>query len=237
MVPRTTTSATGLCSSNPGDARPRWMMSRVFAPVPPAKKEHFSPHWGSDTVVDAGGNVVPDHRYVLCGGRRTCPGGHPPSWPQHGGMGDSGKPDARSAGSSTFDRYGRQWTVVLIKWKSRGPNDQTQVRLKTTLSGYKAYNESDSAVSRGDQRREGTCNQVGRRLLGRRPNHYLRTAVVLDKGISISGESLRLGPVWTTSRCRPGQKTEVRVLSLKVPPKGLLSKTSRHGSNTERSER
>jgi hypothetical protein len=49
----------------------------------------------------------------------------------------SQKPDR--AGGSSFNRYGRQWTVTFDKAKARGA-DKTQVTLKTTLSQYEAFN-------------------------------------------------------------------------------------------------
>ena len=44
------------------------------------------------------------------------------------------------AGSSRFDRYGCDWTVVFDKAESRGAIGGTQVKLKTTLAGYEAFN-------------------------------------------------------------------------------------------------
>ena len=104
------------------------------------RKGMFSPEWGSDTVVDADGNVVPNHTMfiaVVAEPARTAVlrvGVSMEAWETVA----SQKPDR--AGSSCFNRYGGQWTVVFDKAEPRGASDGTQVTLKTTLSGYDAYN-------------------------------------------------------------------------------------------------
>jgi hypothetical protein len=100
----------------------------------------FAPEWGSHTVVDADGNVVPNYTMfiaVVAEPAQTAVlrvGLSMEAWETVA----SRTPD--SAGSSSFRRYGRQWTVMFDKAEPRGASGGTQVTLKTTLSGYGAYN-------------------------------------------------------------------------------------------------
>ena len=146
----------------------------------------------------------------------------------------SQKPDR--AGSSSFHRYGRQWTVVFDKAEARGASDGTQVKLKTTLSGYEAYNEVTQrlvAVT-SDGKEHATKWGEGYWEYGRTITYDLPLSSIKEFRFQVSpydwvefaNISLQLGP-----------KTDVRVRSLKVPAKGAPSKTSRRGFNTERSER
>ena len=104
------------------------------------RKNIFAPESGSDAVVDADGNVVPNYTMfsaVVAEPAQTAVfrvGVSREAWETVA----SQQPDR--AGSSRFDRYGCDWTVVFDKAESRGASDGTQVKLKTTLSGYEAFN-------------------------------------------------------------------------------------------------
>ena len=99
------------------------------------RKNIFAPESGSDAVVDADGNVVPNYTMfsaVVAEPAQTAVfrvGISREAWETVA----SQTPDR--AGSSRFDRYGSDWTVVFDKAESLGASDRTQVKLKTTSRG------------------------------------------------------------------------------------------------------
>jgi hypothetical protein len=184
------------------------------------RKNIFAPAWGSDMVVDADGHVVPDHTLfsaVVAKPAETAVlrvGVSKEAWETVA----SQTPDR--GGSSNFDRYGRQWTVVFDKAEARGPRDQTQVRLKTTFSGYKAYNEVTQrlvAVT-SDEKEHAPRGEVGDWENGRTITYDLPLPSIKEFRFQVSPYD------WVEFdkiSLQLGQKTAVRVRSLKVPLAGL----------------
>ena len=237
MLPRRSVPSHPINWSTPWGRSPEVdYVARVRTGATSQRKNIFSPQWGSDTVVDADGNVVPDYGLfsaIVAEPAETAilrVGLSMEAWETVA----SQTPDR--GGSSSFDRYGRQWTVVFDKAEARGPRDQTQVRLKTTLSGYKAYNEVTQrlvAVT-SDGKEHATRWGVGDWEDGRTITYDLPLSSIKEFRFQVSPYDW---VEFANISLQLGQKTDVRVRSLKVPPKGGSSKTSRHGFNTERSER
>ena len=184
------------------------------------RKGIFSPGWGSDVVVDADGNVVPDYSLfsaIVAEPAETAilrVGLSMEAWETVA----SQTPDR--GGSSSFDRYGRQWTVMFDKAEARGPRDRTQVRLKTTLSGYTAYNEVTQrlvAVT-SDEKEHAPRGEVGDWENGRTITYDLPLSSIKEFRFQVSPYDW---VEFANISLQLGQKTDVRVRSLKVPPKGL----------------
>jgi hypothetical protein len=179
------------------------------------RKRLFSPEWRSDDVVDADGNVVPNYTMfsaVVAEAAQTAVLGVGLSMEAWETVA-SQKPDR--AGSSSFQRYGRQWTVVFDKAESLGASDRTQVKLKTTLSGYEAYNVVTQrlvAVT-SDGNEHATKWGEGDWQRGRSITYDLPLSSIKEFRFQVSPydwvqfENISL---------QPGQKTDVRVFS----PKG-----------------
>ncbi|MHB1036436.1 MAG: hypothetical protein ACYC35_04440 [Pirellulales bacterium] len=117
------------------------------------------------------------------------------------------------AGSSRFDRYGSEWTVVFDKAESRGAIGGTQVKLKTTLSGYEAYNVVTQrlvAVT-SDGNEHATKWGEGYWQYGRTIMYDLPLSSIKEFRFQVSPYD------WVEFRkvsLRPGQKTAVTVVSL-----------------------
>jgi hypothetical protein len=195
-------------------------VARVRTGIAGRRKNIFSPAWGSDVVVDADGIVVPNYSLfsaVVAKPAETAVlrvGVSREAWETVA----SQTPDR--GGSSSFDRFGRQWTVVFDKAEARGPRDQAQVRLKTTLSGYTAYNEVTQrlvAVT-SDEKEHTPKGEVGDWENGR--------TITYDLPLSSTKEfRFQVSPYdwveFANISLQLGQKTDVRVRSLKAPLKGL----------------
>ena len=180
------------------------------------RKGIFSPEWGSHTVVDADGNVVPNYTMfiaVVAEPAQTAVlrvGLSMEAWETVA----SQTPDR--AGSSSFHRYGRQWTVVFDKAEPRGTSDGTEVTLNTTLSGYDAYNRLTQRLVAVTNDGDEHATKWGKGLWehGRTITYDLPLSSIKEFRFQVSPYD------WVEFRnvsLRPGQKTDVRVLS----PKGL----------------
>ena len=184
------------------------------------RKNICAPEWGSDAVVDADGNVVPNYTMfsaVVAEPAQTAVfrvGVSREAWETVA----SQQPDR--AGSSRFDRYGCDWTVVFDKAESRGAIGGTQVKLKTTLAGYEAFNVVTQrlvAVT-SDGNEHATKLGEGDWKRGR--------TIIYDLPLSSIKEfRFQVSPYdwveFNNVSLQPRRRTDVRILSLKAPVEGL----------------
>ena len=179
----------------------------------PQRKNIFAPESGSDAVVDADGNVVPNFTMfsaVVAEPAQTAVfrvGVSREAWETVA----SQQPDR--AGSSRFDRYGCDWIVVFGKAEPRGAIGGTQVKLKTTLAGYKAFNVVTQRLVAVTS--DGNEHAI---KLGEGDWERGRTIICDLPLSSIKELRLQVSPYdWVEFRnvsLRPGQKTLVTVIPL-----------------------
>jgi hypothetical protein len=186
------------------------------------RKGIFSPEWASDTVVDADGKLVRDYimfTAVVAEPAQTAVlrvGLSMEAWETVA----SQQPDR--ADSSSFNRDGQPWTVEFGKADTRGPGGGTQIRLKTTLSGYESYNKvTQRLVAVTNDGNEHTTKW------GNGYWEYGRTIVYDLPLSSIKEFRFQVSPYdWVEFRnvsLRPRPKTDVQVLSVETPVEGFLN--------------
>ena len=180
------------------------------------RKNIFSPQWRSNSVVDADGKVVPNYSTfsaVVADPAQTAVlrvGLSMEAWETVA----SQKPD--SVGSSTFNRFGREWTVAFDKAEALGPDDKTQVKLTTTVCGYNAYNRVTQrlvAVT-NDGREHATKGGEGHWQYGRTIAYDLPLSSIKEFRFQVSPYD------WVVFRnvsLKPGKKTRVTVVSVGGP--------------------